>query len=479
VDPSAPTEVISPPQPPPPPVAPLAPPPQPPAGSRWPPIGAVVAAIALVGALVVIVLAVAGVPPFTASGTSPSPAPTSTATALPSATASAAPTPSATATSSPTPLGSAEIESALAAIERRMTQIRELSATTSLPGKLVTTPEASKILVDDFHEANPAQLIDDTTAPYRALGLLTPEQDLGKLFDRFLSTQVLGFYRDTDKSLYIVSDQGFGPLERFTASHEYTHALQDQHFDLKKISPDAFDQGDRQLARTALIEGDATLAMTQWATTDLSADEIAQLLQQLEDPESEQVLAEMPPIVRQTQEFPYSDGLRFVQRFWTSGGWSAVDAVWKNPPDTVEQVLHPEKYTSDEQPVPVALKPAVLTSLGSGWTLALEDTAGELVTKIWLDLAGDNEAAVAAAAGWGGDRIGYYKGPNGAWGVAWVTEWDSAPEARQFALAAEGIVLRLGHAAVYANGGTGVGVFVASDASLVPTLGTASGFTPD
>jgi hypothetical protein len=419
----------------------------------------VLAALALIAAVVLIALAVAGVPPFTAV-TSPSATPTATASiaATPSESAAASPSPTASAT----PLSSGEIQAQLAAIEHRMTQIRELSATTSVPGKLVTTPEASKILVDDFHKENPKQIVDDTTALYRALGLLNQNQDLGQLFDQFLSTQVLGFYRDTDKDLYIVSDRGFGPLAKFTASHEYTHALQDEHFDLKKISPDVFDQGDRQLARTALIEGDATLAMTQWAQSDLSPDEIAQLLQEIQDPAAEQALAGMPPIVRETQEFPYSDGLRFVQGIWSTRGWSAVDDVWKAPPDTVEQVLHPEKYVDHEKAVTVSLLSDFASDFGPGWSLALQDTAGELVTRIWLEQANDTAVATQAAAGWGGDRIGYYKGPNGAWAVVWRTAWDSGADTDEFVSAARAVVSKLPHASVISND-FGQTVIVASD----------------
>jgi hypothetical protein len=454
----------------------LPPPPQlprvdapPPPSSRRVPVGAIVAALALVGALALIGLAVAGVSPFTSSA-SPSAPPTATPGVSPPVAPS--PTASPTPSASPTPLSSADIEAQLAAIEKRMTQIRELPAVTSLPGKLVTTAEASKILVGDFHKDNPKQLIDDTTGLDRGLGLLSADQDLATLFDRFLSTQVLGFYRDTDKALYIVSDQGFGPLEKFTASHEYTHALQDANFDLKKISPDAFDQGDRQLARTALIEGDATLAMQQWALADLTADELTQLLEQLQDPGAQQALEGMPPIVLETQEFPYTEGLKFVQAAWTAGGWSAVDKIWMTPPDTVEQVLHPEKYAAHEKPVAVALPSSVLSSLGSGWGLALQDTAGELVTRIWLAEANDTATATQAAAGWGGDRMGYYKGPSGAWAVVWSTRWDAGADTTQFVAAARAVASKLPHAGVISND-FGNFVVVASDVDVYARVAEA------
>ena len=52
--------------------------------------------------------------------------------------------------------------------------------------------------------------------------------------------------------MYVVSKAGaIGPVEKVTYAHEYTHALQDQNFDLQAVIGDAQDQCDRTLARTA------------------------------------------------------------------------------------------------------------------------------------------------------------------------------------------------------------------------------------
>ena len=50
--------------------------------------------------------------------------------------------------------------------------------------------------------------------------------------------------------MYVVSTAGdVGPLEKFIYTHEYTHALQDQAFDLGVLRATATDDSDRALAR--------------------------------------------------------------------------------------------------------------------------------------------------------------------------------------------------------------------------------------
>ena len=56
--------------------------------------------------------------------------------------------------------------------------------------------------------------------------------------------------------MYIVADQAqFGPDAQDTVAHEFTHALQDQHFDLAKLAPKHPDNDDRALALHAAHRG--------------------------------------------------------------------------------------------------------------------------------------------------------------------------------------------------------------------------------
>ncbi len=77
------------------------------------------------------------------------------------------------------------------------------------------------------------------------------------------------------------------------------------------------------------------------------------------------------------------------------------------------------------------------TRLGKGWTVPLEDTFGELQMGIWLAAGSPATAtSTAAAAGWGGDRLGVIEGPNGAWAVVMHTIWETQQDATEFETAA-------------------------------------------
>jgi hypothetical protein len=141
--------------------------------------------------------------------------------------------------------------------------------------------------------------------------------------------------------------------------------------------------------------------------------------------------------VRESLLFPYHTGLRFVMGIHGAGGWDAVNDVFGSPPDSTEQVLHPEKYSSREAPVEVSLPADLAARMGEGWTQTIDDTFGEFQVAAWLRAIGVTEEADAAAAGWGGDRIALLEGPQEAWAIVWETAWDTSDEAQEFATAAQ------------------------------------------
>jgi hypothetical protein len=178
--------------------------------------------------------------------------------------------------------------------------------------------------------------------------------------------------------------------------------------------------------------------MTQWGAGNLDQAEFIELLAATADPESAAVLARTPAILRTPLEFPYSTGLMFVGSINSSGGWDAVDDLYERMPESTEQILHADKYTTRERPIEVTLPADLATRLGSGWKVTMQDTFGELQTGIWLKEGGVPAAdADAAAAGWGGDRLAVLEGPDGAWAVAIATAWDTAGDARAFETAAK------------------------------------------
>ena len=134
------------------------------------------------------------------------------------------------------------------------------------------TPGLCAYLRAGFRKDNPEELVKGTETLYKELGLLPQDASLEQLYLEMLTSQVAGLYDDETKQMYVVSKDGaVGPVEEITYAHEFTHALQDQRFDLSKVVGKDTDQSDRTMARSALVEGDATLLMSLWAQRFLTA----------------------------------------------------------------------------------------------------------------------------------------------------------------------------------------------------------------
>ena len=189
-------------------------------------------------------------------------------------------------------------------------------------------------------------------------------------------------------------------------------------------------------------------------------------------------MATAPAILRDTLTFPYTTGLGYVSNIQSQGGWPAVNDLFKKMPVSTEQILHPEKST--EAPVAVTLPADLKTKLGTGWTVPLEDTFGELQLGIWLREAGVPAAdATAAAAGWGGDRLAVIEGPDGAWATLMQTVWDTEADAQAFETAATTALEKSpGVAQVLPGvGGKTRWVLIASDAATASKIAGATGLT--
>ncbi len=355
-----------------------------------------------------------------------------------SASISAAPTAGPSAAPSVAPSSSGSIPSALgssgqadqavyAAIESQVEAIRELHAQKTVTPVLLDSQGVRDWLTKANAEQTNHQALADESRVFIHLGLLPAGSSLEQMELDLDAGQVVGFYDPVSKGLYVLSESGgVGPTEKLTFSHEYTHALQDQNFGLDKLATDTADQGDRDLARTALPEGDATLSMTMWSEKYMSILDLLQVAgDSLSGPQADQ-LAKAPAILRETLTFPYEQGLAFVQGVYESGGWSAVDKLYASPPDSTSQILHPELYADGVEPVSVTVPP-VPTALGSGWKLTMQDTLGEFQLGIWLEgespSSAEQSSAAAAVSAWAGDRVGLYEGPNDSWAVVLRTTW--------------------------------------------------------
>jgi hypothetical protein len=241
--------------------------------------------------------------------------------------------------------------------------------------------------------------------------------------------------------MYVVRGESFAGPERLTFAHEYTHALQDQTFDIENglnYNDDSCEEDtERCAAIQALLEGDASSVELQWFT-NYATDEDQQEVIEFYGSYSSPIYDSAPEFMKEDFIFPYTYGQAFVDELLNDGGWQAVNEAYKNVPVSTEQILHPEKYP-DDKPVTVEL-PDLLPTLGDGWIELDRNVMGEWYTYLILakgrDKAAqiDTESAKDAAAGWGGDAYAIYHnedtGQTGAV-IDWV--WDRDRDASEFA----------------------------------------------
>jgi hypothetical protein len=318
------------------------------------------------------------------------------------------------------------------AIQNRVSTVRDLKPTGPISRDLMGRDDLRAYLENSFLEDVTPEEIESNQYRWEILGYIDPGYDLIHAYLEVLTEQVLGFYAIDKKTLYLISEQEhLTASDVLTISHELTHALQDQHFDLKANFNARETENDQIMAYQALTEGDAVLSSLLYGRQYMSTAQLFDAFQS-ESAGGSSVLDTAPLVIRRELLFPYTAGVDFVADRYADGQWDAVNRVWENPPQSTEQVLHPAKYAAGEGPIAVSV-PDMAARLGPEWRELEENTQGELDWQILIEQFADAPTGAEAAAGWGGDRFRLLRrDADGALIFAARTAWDSDPDARQF-----------------------------------------------
>ena len=314
-------------------------------------------------------------------------------------------------------------------IKANVSATRELSPTAEVAYQVLTEEELRLRYESEFDDEERASLADDQ-AMLALLGVVDPDLDLAQLYVDLSAEQISGFYSLEERIFYLVDRGGTTTDDELTLAHEYTHALQDQHYDLNGLDDQAANS-DERLAIRALVEGDAMLAMMLYADKYVSAFDLMQAVTEAAGVESD-VLDTSPLFIRGHRMFAYEHGEEFVTALHDRDGWEAVDAAYAKPPRSTEQILHPERYRRGDDPVEVTL-PDLAGALDGGWQEVDREVMGELALRLYLEEHAGPSLAELAAEGWGGDAYALLrKGQDGPYLVVMKTVWDDQKEADQF-----------------------------------------------
>ncbi|MFO0910903.1 MAG: hypothetical protein U0794_21610 [Isosphaeraceae bacterium] len=322
----------------------------------------------------------------------------------------------------------------------------------------VTAREAMKdLLIKEIDEEMTPEEFRANELGMKALGFFPASFDLKQTMVQVYSEEIAAFYDTKTKTMHLIKEpevknqkapsflerllgkkSGFDKDENKTViAHELTHALADQNFDIDRLQKSIKNDDDRDLALSALIEGEATLAMLGAQMEDWDGTMVRQLpaanlervfgfLIPLMPLAGGKSLREAPVILSESMIFPYLRGLVFCAKLTNDGGWEAIDQAYKQPPLSTEQILHPEAYRARPD-APTAVDLGQLDA-GKGWKELGRNVVGEMQLGVLLRRHGGKNAA----AGWDGDQYAVFEGPDKQVGLVWFTTWDTEGDAVEF-----------------------------------------------
>lgn len=367
--------------------------------------------------------------------------------------------------------------------------------------------EVAAMLLNEKNQELPPEKIFAQEEESVALGFFPDNLDVKKMAADLVSAGVGAFYEPKSKHFVMVTHENANnndPImkafqeisDEITTVHELTHAVQDQYFDLQKmLPPDA--PADRAAAIRALVEGDATFVMLEYGIArqtggqrpDLLARgtgaELAEAMTASMDgnpmvPENTAKMMKLAPrLLSEELMFSYGQGFGFAYALHAAGNTqgakgvkgqiAAMDAAFGQPPESTEQILHPEKYIDPEKyDAPTFLSEIDLTQVAAGslpgYIKLGSDEMGEFRMKLWFEeiqrgglythripdyktrlraTRQQRMSAEIAAAGWDGSRVTTYQKPmpdsHARTLLTIVADFDSGKDAAE---AAEIFVLR-------------------------------------
>jgi hypothetical protein len=268
-------------------------------------------------------------------------------------------------------------------------KIRGLAWKEVVPADLITRKQLREFMMSEIDEEYPPEKRERDLLILRRIGLMNDKEDPVTMELQFLEVGVAGFYDPKKKHMRII--QGFvGDGQRPTILHELTHALEDQYVDLRARVKPLEEDPDRLFAEKCIEEGSAEYARVRY---EAAHPELAKAFAAAQNDEKMgaaqlKVVQGIPAFMWQSTLMQYSHGLKFVERSVAGGSYGErIAALYKDPPVSQEQILHPGRWfgTARDYPQAVVWAADLAKTAGEGWTRLHEIPSGELDLAFYLD----------------------------------------------------------------------------------------------
>ncbi|HEY0307971.1 MAG TPA: hypothetical protein VGB94_07410 [Acidobacteriaceae bacterium] len=327
---------------------------------------------------------------------------------------------------------------------------------------IISRDAANKYFAGKMNEDKSIQQVERSEIVLKKFGMLDHDFHLGSFLLSLLTEQVAGFYDPKSKTINLL-DWVVPELQQPVLAHELTHALQDQHVDLKKwsevtqysVAKTAAEDNlhiqtdEADTAREAVIEGQAMVVFADYGLqsthkTLATEPEVVEKMQDaMADTGDSPMMARAPLMLQQTLMFPYREGLGFEARILASRGVSdAFAGTLDRPPSSSWEILNPASYLG-RLPVPVLRMPNIHPLIDKDYVPYDVGVMGALDVRMLTELFAGQEQASALAPAWDGGlyfaaqrrsaKTAEEKASTASLGLLYYSHWKNETSARNFA----------------------------------------------
>jgi hypothetical protein len=294
----------------------------------------------------------------------------------------------------------------------------------------------------------------------KKFGLLPRTFDLNGFLIKLLTEQVAGYYDEKSRTMNLL-DWNEPDMQRPVMAHELTHALQDQSFNLEKMSKhdeeiekrglddlDGLVRNDEEsTCRSAVLEGQAMIVLLDYVLAPQGGSvektpQVVDLMQASMDKSRGSPIFDSAPLLLQEElAFPYRQGMKFIKDLLVAGGKQlAYTGVLARMPQTSREIMEPKEYLAGHR-VPPLLLPD-LGFLKKDYEPYDAGAVGELDVSILLRVYADEDLDKRLSTEWRGGAY-YAAGRRGAKpsdrnstahiGLFYVSRWATEAAAKEFA----------------------------------------------
>ncbi|MGA2739953.1 MAG: hypothetical protein ABSG65_21255 [Bryobacteraceae bacterium] len=305
-----------------------------------------------------------------------------------------------------------------------------------VPAEIITRDKVKEFLQQRMKEASSPEEIRVEELTLKKFGLVPQDFDLAKNTVDLLTEQAAAFY-DFHRKRMFITDWTPSATREPALVHELGHALADQNVNLDKFIKQGQKSDDGSMARLAVMEGQASWLMAEYLarkagqSLGTSPELLNTMANSIESGASEFPVFESEPLyLRETLTFPYSQGLLFQNAVYQRLKQKSFEEVFRKPPVSTQQILHPDTYFSGLDPVQPAL-PQLPDA--HGYKRIADGTVGELDHSVLLEQYAGREESKAVSPHWRGGAYALLERRSPERVVLlYAVEWDDAASAGRF-----------------------------------------------